>query len=160
MSRSLAGPEDDAKITDEGYAKLCQFKGWNTKPDGTGEWVTDLKVRDDTKDLALYAQWEIKFHLAYIGNSQTRGIDFMDNNGEEGYTVEKDAALIMSAKDDEEGYTFFRKKESLCQNFSFRPKRKGSYPGKKSLPTAQRTLTLAPMTQNRNRGCMGIREAF
>ena len=109
---TLAGPRDDAKITDEGYAKLCQFKGWNTKPDGTGEWVTDLKVRDDTKDLALYAQWEIKFHLAYIGNSQTRGIDFMDNNGEEGYTVEKDAALTMSAKDDEEGYTFFRKKDN------------------------------------------------
>lgn len=109
---TLAGPGDDAKIKDEGYAKLCQFKGWNTKPDGTGEWVTDLKVRDDTKDLALYAQWEIKFHLAYIGNSQTRGIDFMDNNGEEGYTVEKDAALTMSAKDDEEGYTFFRKKDN------------------------------------------------
>lgn len=107
----LAGPEDDAKITDEGYGKLCRFKGWNTKADGTGEWASNLKVTEDTKDVALYAQWEIKFNLAYIGNSQTRGIDFMDTNGDEGYVVEKDAALAMSARDDEEGYTFFRKKD-------------------------------------------------
>lgn len=109
---TLAGPEDDARITDEGYAKICRFIGWNTRADGTGEWVSNLKVTEDTKDVALYAQWEIKFNLAYMGNSQTRGIDFMDTNRDEGYVVEKDAALAMSAKDDGEGYTFFRKKDN------------------------------------------------
>lgn len=197
---TLAGPRDDAKITDEGYAKLCQFKGWNTKPDGTGEWVTDLKVRDDTKDLALYAQWEIKFHLAYIGNSQTRGIDFMDNNGEEGYTVEKDAALTMSAKDDEEGYTFFRKKDNnsftnqegetitqevdcsvagwsfqkdnkketmygtkeevLMSELLLSAKKEGDLSGAEVISYGAANPDFGSMMQNRNRGCMGIREAF
>ena len=107
---TIAGAEDDAKITDGGYAKLCRFLGWNTRADGTGEWVFNQKVTEDTKDLVLYAQWEIRFDVAYMGNSQTLGVDFTDDNEGNDYLVEKDAVLTMSAKDDKEGWAFFRKK--------------------------------------------------
>lgn len=107
---TIAGAEDDAKITDGGYAKLCRFLGWNTKADGTGEWVFNQKVTEDTKDLVLYAQWEIRFDVAYMGNCQTLGVDFTDDNEGNDYLVEKDSVLTMSAKDDKEGWAFFRKK--------------------------------------------------
>jgi len=107
--------EDDAEVTDEGYAPLCRFLGWNTMADGTGEWVKDRQVTDDDvsegRDIVLYAQWEISYDVAYIGNVQTEGADFTDDNEGGHYIVEKDAIITMSAKNDEEEYPLFKKKE-------------------------------------------------
>ena len=64
----------------EGY----DFVEWNTKPDGSGDSYNyddpDPKKRiyKTEAPLTLYAQWKIHFKVAYIGNEQTKGEDFID----------------------------------------------------------------------------------
>lgn len=54
----------------EGY----KFKGWNTKPDGTGTVYTSSSVFP-TSDLILYSQWELdKINKIYVGTSQPKEI--------------------------------------------------------------------------------------
>ena len=52
-----------------------KFKGWNTKPDGTGETYTETTVMP-AKSVQLFSQWEkaqykTEFNLNYLGSKQT-----------------------------------------------------------------------------------------
>lgn len=49
------------------------FKGWNTKPDGSGITYASNSAFPTT-NLVLYSQWEKKFNNIYIGTSQPLGI--------------------------------------------------------------------------------------
>lgn len=56
--------------TREGYT----FKGWNTKPDGTGTTYTSGSVYP-SGDLVLFSQWELaKINKIYIGTQQPKEI--------------------------------------------------------------------------------------
>lgn len=53
----------------EGYI----FKGWNTKPDGTGTTYTSGSAFP-TSDLILYSQWEQKANKIYVGTARPKAI--------------------------------------------------------------------------------------
>lgn len=56
--------------TREGYT----FKGWNTKPDGSGTTYTSASAFPSS-DLVLYSQWELqKINKIYVGTSQPKAI--------------------------------------------------------------------------------------
>ena len=56
--------------TREGYT----FKGWNTKPDGSGTTYTSSSAFP-SNDLVLYSQWEVaKINKIYVGTSQPKAI--------------------------------------------------------------------------------------
>ena len=60
------------------------FVEWNTKADGTGDSYAEGAVYKEEKSVTLYAIWKEHFNVAYIGNGQTQGTDFIDA-GEDGY---------------------------------------------------------------------------
>jgi len=47
-------------VVKKDYSKdNCIFKGWNTKPDGSGESYANGQIIDASGNITLYAQWEI-----------------------------------------------------------------------------------------------------
>ncbi|MCI8327442.1 MAG: S8 family serine peptidase [Lachnospiraceae bacterium] len=64
----------------EGY----DFVGWNTKKDGSGTFYKEKASYTKEEKVTFYAQWKIYFQVAYIGNGQTEGKNFLDV-GESGY---------------------------------------------------------------------------
>lgn len=68
------------------------FKGWNLKADASGRGFEDEKSVENltTQDKAvvtLYAVWEPHIYVAYIGNEQTQGGNFIDYGDKgEGYS--------------------------------------------------------------------------
>ena len=60
------------------------FVEWNTKADGTGTSYAEGEAYKEEESVTLYAIWKEHFNVAYIGNGQTQGTDFIDA-GEDGY---------------------------------------------------------------------------
>lgn len=76
-----------AVIENEDYAGFYRFLGWSLKPqiDSRDEIVLSLNKPAYTftasQDLTLYAQWDTSFLVAYMGNEQSKGIDYTEPAG-------------------------------------------------------------------------------
>ncbi len=62
------------------YADYYEFLNWNTMADGSGVDYPHIFLYKENKPLDLYAQWLRSFNVAYIGNEQTAGEDFTEEN--------------------------------------------------------------------------------
>ena len=61
-----------------------EFVGWDTRPDGKGDKTYDPGTSyTKHENLTLYAIWKENFKVAYIGNEQTSGVDFIDEGAEQ-----------------------------------------------------------------------------
>ena len=61
-----------------------EFVGWDTRPDGKGDKTYDPGTSyTKHEDLTLYAIWKENFKVAYIGNEQTAGLDFIDEGADQ-----------------------------------------------------------------------------
>lgn len=100
--------KDNAFIRD-GY----DFEGWSTKKEGPAdEKYAPGKSYDEKSDITLYAIWEEHFNVAYIGNGQTLGTDFIDagENGS-GYSEKLDYTFDDNKEDEAEDY--FQKTDTV-----------------------------------------------
>lgn len=97
----------------EGY----DFEGWSTKKEGPAEEkYAPGKTYDGKEDLTLYAIWKEHFNVAYIGNGQTQGTNFIDA-GEDGcgHSEKLDYTFDDNQKDEEEENPedYFQKAETV-----------------------------------------------
>ncbi|MCL2842245.1 MAG: InlB B-repeat-containing protein, partial [Oscillospiraceae bacterium] len=100
---TVLGPNDLAK---DGY----HFLGWNTAPDGTGDWhQPDDTFQMPAANVTLYAQWERDveppptFTVTYDGNGNTAGVPPVD---EEEYLADADVTVLGRNNLVKDGYHF------------------------------------------------------
>lgn len=63
-----------AKFEDAGKKDNSVFKGWNTLPDGSGEYITSIQDINDA-EITIYAIWEgNKYTVRYNGNGSNGGM--------------------------------------------------------------------------------------
>lgn len=67
-------------VSTEPYAVYYRFLNWNDRADGTGNDVILPSVYRENEDMTIYALWQKLFNVAYIGNEQSVGDDFTENN--------------------------------------------------------------------------------
>ena len=90
-------------FTKTGY----DFAGWNTAQiDGAGNVVetgilrfTPGSVYNEDIPLTLYAAWQNRFDIAYMGVCQTEGDDYFDNNGGADYSQLTDTVKLAKSDD-------------------------------------------------------------
>lgn len=93
------------------------FKGWNTKPDGTGEWyyagtsagkdlLPNTTVSWVVEDIKLYAQWEeVVYNIDYVHSNQA--VDLVENaSNPTTYKVTDTLTLKKDLNPKLKGYTF------------------------------------------------------
>ncbi|MBO5372910.1 MAG: S8 family serine peptidase [Lachnospiraceae bacterium] len=67
-----------------GMKDFYRFKGWSLTPEITSEDEIVLSENKtsytftENKDITLYAQWDTSFTMAYMGNVQTEGTDYLE----------------------------------------------------------------------------------
>ena len=75
---------EGAEVSHKDFKKVYRFLGWSLTPEISGmeELVlspekTSFVFRED-EDVTLYAQWDSSFCIAYMGNAQTLGEDYLE----------------------------------------------------------------------------------
>lgn len=125
-----------AVVKNKEFSDLYRFKGWSLTPEITSD---DEIILSETKqahtftanaDVTLYAQWETNFVFAYIGNEQTKGIDYLEEmqHAYDGYTfpennfektVEKPVVDIVSGQmENEKGEPYMETVPYSFQGYS------------------------------------------
>lgn len=81
---SLTVQFETASIENESFRDIYRLKGWSLTPEITSDEELILS-REKTEytflkdeDVTLYAQWDTSLYVAYIGNRQSEGVDYMD----------------------------------------------------------------------------------
>ena len=90
-------------FTKTGY----DFAGWNTaQVDGAGNIVetglprfTPGSIYNEDIPLTLFAAWQHRFDIAYMGVCQTEGDDYLDNNGGADYSQLTDTVKLAKSDD-------------------------------------------------------------
>ena len=90
-------------FTKTGY----DFAGWNTaQVDGDGNIVetglprfTPGSIYNEDIPLTLFAAWQHRFDIAYMGVCQTEGDDYLDNNGGADYSQLTDTVKLAKSDD-------------------------------------------------------------
>ena len=74
----------EAVVQNELFADIYRFLGWSLTPsiDSPEEIVLSKEKPAYTftawKDITLYAQWDTSFAVAYVGNGQSSGVDYVE----------------------------------------------------------------------------------
>lgn len=98
----------DYIIRENNFTKTgCDFAGWNTaQVDGAGNVVeTGLpkfapgSVYNEDIPVTLFAAWQYRFDIAYMGVCQTEGDDYFDNNGGADYSQLTDTVKLARSED-------------------------------------------------------------
>lgn len=98
----------DYVIRENNFTKTgYDFAGWNTAQiDGAGNIVetgilrfTPGSVYNEDIPLTLYAAWQNRFDIAYMGVCQTEGDDYFDNNGGADYSQLTDTVKLAKSDD-------------------------------------------------------------
>ena len=93
----------DYIIRENSYTKTgYDFAGWNTaQVDGSGNIVetglprfTPGSVYNEDIPVTLFAAWQHRFDIAYMGVCQTEGNDYLDNNGGADYSQLTDTVKL------------------------------------------------------------------
>lgn len=69
----------DPSVSTEPYSGYYVFRGWNSAADGSGKEYSMPEVYKENAATTIYAQWMKKIKVAYIGNGQSEGEDFIDD---------------------------------------------------------------------------------
>lgn len=75
---------ETAEVANEDFKKIYRLKGWSLKPEISGEEELILSPQKtsctfvEDQDVTLYAQWDTSFQVAYLGNRQSEGNDYLD----------------------------------------------------------------------------------
>ena len=112
MTDTVKGDEKtrgvDYIIRENNFTKTgYDFAGWNTaQVDGTGNIVeTGLprfapgSVYNEDIPVTLFAAWQHRFDIAYMGVCQTEGDDYFDNNGGADYSQLADTVKLARSED-------------------------------------------------------------
>ena len=80
-----AAVKDSGTLVRSGWT----FKGWNTRPDGTGDWVYPGDLIDIAGDVTLYAQWTPleRYKVTYNANGGSGTVPADDGEYSQGDTV-------------------------------------------------------------------------
>ena len=98
----------DYIIRENEYTKTgYDFAGWNTaQVDGSGNVVetglprfTPGSIYNEDIPLTLFAAWQNRFDIAYMGVCQTEGDDYFDNNGGADYSQLTDTVKLAKSED-------------------------------------------------------------
>ena len=98
----------DYIIRENSYTKTgYDFAGWNTaQVDGSGNIVetglprfTPGSVYNEDIPVTLFAAWQHRFDIAYMGVCQTEGNDYLDNNGGADYSQLTDTVKLAKSDD-------------------------------------------------------------
>ena len=98
----------DYIIRENEYTKTgYDFAGWNTaQVDGSGNVVetglprfTPGSIYNEDIPLTLFAAWQNRFDIAYMGVCQTEGDDYFDNNGGADYSQLTDTVKLARSED-------------------------------------------------------------
>ncbi|MDE6904667.1 MAG: S8 family serine peptidase [Lachnospiraceae bacterium] len=74
---------EGAEVSSREFQPIYRLLGWSLTPEIKGEEELVLSPRKNSctfsrdEDVILYAQWDSSFNLAYMGNGQTGGKDFI-----------------------------------------------------------------------------------
>ncbi len=77
----------DAIIQNSQFADIYRFLGWSLTPkiSSADEIILNKEMPAYTfhvqKDITLYAQWDTSYTVAYIGNGQSSGADYLETQG-------------------------------------------------------------------------------
>lgn len=78
-------------VTTYPYSTYYELERWNDKADGNGTDYPMVYTYKENKGTKLYAIWRKNFKVAYIGNDQTKGEDFIDEGEDKkGYSEKLD----------------------------------------------------------------------
>ena len=78
-------------VTTYPYSTYYELERWNDKSDGEGTDYPMIYTYKENKGTTLYAIWRRNFKVAYIGNEQTKGEDFIDEGEDKkGYSEKLD----------------------------------------------------------------------
>lgn len=75
---------EEAVVENDTFRDIYRFLGWSLTPVISGEEEIILSKEKDSytftkeEDVVLYAQWDRGFTMAYIGNGQSDGKDYLD----------------------------------------------------------------------------------
>lgn len=73
-----------AEVKHPFFREIYRFKGWSLTPEISGEEEIILSeeqneyILSEDADCTLYAQWDTSFSVAYIGNGQSEGEDYLE----------------------------------------------------------------------------------
>lgn len=112
MTDTVKGDEKtrgvDYIIRENNFTKTgYDFAGWNTaQVDGAGSIVetglprfTPGSVYNEDIPVTLFAAWQHRFDIAYMGVCQTEGDDYFDNNGGADYSQLTDTVKLARSED-------------------------------------------------------------
>ena len=72
----------DPSVSTEPYSGYYVFHGWNSEADGSGKEYHMPETYRENAAATIYAQWMKKVKVAYIGNGQSAGEDFIDDGSD------------------------------------------------------------------------------
>lgn len=72
----------DPSVQTEPYKGFYIFTGWNGAADGSGKEYHMPETYRENAAATIYAQWMKKVKVAYIGNGQSAGEDFIDDGSD------------------------------------------------------------------------------
>lgn len=75
---------EPASIKNSSFTPIYRLKGWSLTPEILSEDEIILSKGKASytftadEDVTLYAQWDTSFHIAYVGNTQSEGTDYLE----------------------------------------------------------------------------------
>lgn len=144
----------DPSVQTEPYKGFYIFTGWNGAADGSGKEYHMPETYRENAAATIYAQWMKKIKVAYIGNGQSAGEDFIDD-GSDGngialsgdYTFDSNIDTATAedhfTKDIENSYTDVETGEKVVQETTAKVVGWTNYPDKEKTYTYELGETAA-----------------